>query len=969
MKIRLLPVSQFSSLETAGGLPVSPRTQVVFGYVDADTTGVRNSIRRFFYGDINPESSQESDRTQMELEWTSAQQAGRRVVGTRYADGIRFDQPSESLASVWQDVLREIDRSTYERFFDLNFGEGEVSGSQICFQLKERFQVPFGDVSRGVDYDSVVREIEHKKQKINELNRRIRENRERHQELDLQLEQWESDRLQTTEFDQAQKSVLQSRISKLSQRLSQLRMRACELEEEIEQAAQAAVPAASTVLDNVSTVNEHLGEQIARIDGQILRWKSVQHDIDGRLQDLKSELSTEKLDEFDTGFRDAHDSVRQLEECLLELIKQNSVESGTAAGLRSAIDINHRLCDQISAIQRTWRPEVAKREMNELRRCAQDLAEYVDRLATRRQRLMDAGEDRLHNPGCRCTAHRRQTVESVETDRDVIEQLKTRHADLLKEMEFTSRLLERSRQELAEIDALADSALDTERIREEIRASNQEHGELQDEKDQLLRQLQAQMNQVEMESRLIHLISGYLRELTDGRIQRAYLHSRGEDIVLVDATSGQSLNCRDANFSQRILCRMAVSLGCARLLAEAGYSMPLVWEDAFIGLDETSIRRVLRTVGKYSAKYGQVILLTNNCMVRDLVERHEVPVLDLPDRWSGDSYPSTIPQESGRRSLPGALSGDKRSDRGNRDGKPNGADTDVESSDQRVRDNRMVVSNQQDSRTARNTSARNTSAQYEFEQRTHSNHSVASGESDLIETDEMHEFRSSGSRTRRRGAQGSANGSSRRGTSDGSRGSHRRHHRSSTSTARSGSHSTAGTSSRSTGRESEDREDSREQIQSSSSSTSRSNRRFYLELSDNVESAPTIGPKTAERLENIGIFSVSDLLEGDADWIAESLNHRRIKADDVRNWQQQAMLVCQVPNLRGHDAQLLVACNVTTAEELAEADPDSLFSVIGPFAESKDGQKILRGANEPDLDEVRNWVAWAQVHRPLRSAA
>lgn len=114
---------------------------------------------------------------------------------------------------------------------------------------------------------------------------------------------------------------------------------------------------------------------------------------------------------------------------------------------------------------------------------------------------------------------------------------------------------------------------------------------------------------------------------------------------------------------------------------------------------------------------------------------------------------------------------------------------------------------------------------------------------------------------------------------------------------------------------------------------------------------------------------MSDLLEGDADWIAESLNHRRIKADDVRNWQQQAMLVCQVPNLRGHDAQLLVACNVTTAEELAEADPDSLFSVIGPFAESKDGQKILRGANEPDLDEVRNWVAWAQVHRPLRSAA
>jgi predicted flap endonuclease-1-like 5' DNA nuclease len=145
--------------------------------------------------------------------------------------------------------------------------------------------------------------------------------------------------------------------------------------------------------------------------------------------------------------------------------------------------------------------------------------------------------------------------------------------------------------------------------------------------------------------------------------------------------------------------------------------------------------------------------------------------------------------------------------------------------------------------------------------------------------------------------------------------------------------------------------------------------RFYLELNDNVEAAPTIGPKTAEHLEEIGIITVSELVETDPGWIANELSNKRIKEANVEQWQYQAMLVCQVPNLRGHDSQILVACGILDAEQLADMDPAVLFGIVGPFSKTKEGQKWLRGAKVPDLAEVTDWVSWAQEMRPLDQAA
>lgn len=144
--------------------------------------------------------------------------------------------------------------------------------------------------------------------------------------------------------------------------------------------------------------------------------------------------------------------------------------------------------------------------------------------------------------------------------------------------------------------------------------------------------------------------------------------------------------------------------------------------------------------------------------------------------------------------------------------------------------------------------------------------------------------------------------------------------------------------------------------------------RFYLSMSSPIVDAPSIGPKMAERLEKIGIKYVSDLINGDAALIAERLNRRRVKEDTVREWQQQSTLVCCIPFLRGHDAQVLVACDVIDPTIIANSTPEELFAIVGPFSNSNEGQRLLRSAKTPDLDEVTDWISFAKNARMLKAA-
>jgi nucleotidyltransferase/DNA polymerase involved in DNA repair len=144
--------------------------------------------------------------------------------------------------------------------------------------------------------------------------------------------------------------------------------------------------------------------------------------------------------------------------------------------------------------------------------------------------------------------------------------------------------------------------------------------------------------------------------------------------------------------------------------------------------------------------------------------------------------------------------------------------------------------------------------------------------------------------------------------------------------------------------------------------------RFFLSRTSEVEKAPSIGPRTAQMMETIGVRTIEDLLSMAPDRLAEKLNHRRITTSVIQQWQAQSRLMCQIPELRGHDAQILVACRITTPENLASAKPAELFAVVEPFSRTKEGERIIRNGRKPDLAEVTEWIQWAANARSMKAA-
>ena len=144
--------------------------------------------------------------------------------------------------------------------------------------------------------------------------------------------------------------------------------------------------------------------------------------------------------------------------------------------------------------------------------------------------------------------------------------------------------------------------------------------------------------------------------------------------------------------------------------------------------------------------------------------------------------------------------------------------------------------------------------------------------------------------------------------------------------------------------------------------------RFYLNTSDSVANAPSIGPKTASRLAVANIRTVADLIGAVPAVAAELVDHNRITEETIVTWQRQAVLACRIPQLRGHDAQILVACGVQDPTELAAMDVDALWRVVQPFIETNEGKRIIRNGRAPDRHEVADWIRWAQSARSVKAA-
>ena len=142
---------------------------------------------------------------------------------------------------------------------------------------------------------------------------------------------------------------------------------------------------------------------------------------------------------------------------------------------------------------------------------------------------------------------------------------------------------------------------------------------------------------------------------------------------------------------------------------------------------------------------------------------------------------------------------------------------------------------------------------------------------------------------------------------------------------------------------------------------------FRLNVDQPIEAAPSIGAKTARRFEKINLHTVSDLLSANPQQTAAAINIRHIQADTIVMWQTQARLACEIPQIYGHDAQILAGCGFRSGQEVATAEPQMILSLVGEYAKREESKFVMRG-KKPDLKEVTNWVTWSQKSRNVRAA-
>lgn len=136
--------------------------------------------------------------------------------------------------------------------------------------------------------------------------------------------------------------------------------------------------------------------------------------------------------------------------------------------------------------------------------------------------------------------------------------------------------------------------------------------------------------------------------------------------------------------------------------------------------------------------------------------------------------------------------------------------------------------------------------------------------------------------------------------------------------------------------------------------------RFTLSNDAPVVQAPSIGPKTAKRLEACGVRTISDLLALAPEDGEAKMDARHISAQVIRDWQAQALLACTVPGLRSREAQALVACGVRTADDLIKCDPVALCNGVAEWGLSDEGQRAWGNAPAPTEDDVATWIERAR---------
>ncbi len=136
----------------------------------------------------------------------------------------------------------------------------------------------------------------------------------------------------------------------------------------------------------------------------------------------------------------------------------------------------------------------------------------------------------------------------------------------------------------------------------------------------------------------------------------------------------------------------------------------------------------------------------------------------------------------------------------------------------------------------------------------------------------------------------------------------------------------------------------------------------------NVPDVLSLGPRTAGRLLRLGVHTVGQLLAAQPQAVVERLGDSRFNAETVADWQREARLLIEAPDLPTEAARLLVAAGFSAAQRVARATPTELLAAVEQLADDPERASWVSQQPRPSIKEVNTWIRCAQQSLAVRAA-
>jgi len=117
----------------------------------------------------------------------------------------------------------------------------------------------------------------------------------------------------------------------------------------------------------------------------------------------------------------------------------------------------------------------------------------------------------------------------------------------------------------------------------------------------------------------------------------------------------------------------------------------------------------------------------------------------------------------------------------------------------------------------------------------------------------------------------------------------------------------------------------------------------------------------------LGIFSVKELLLAKPRDVAERLGAGSISSDVFAEWQREAALVLDAPQLSSDAARMLAAAGFRRAEKVAQSTPTEVLSAI-ETSQQEHTADWLAEQPLPSVAEVSSWIHAAQISKKSSAA-